>query len=51
MPVIDDAVRARMREADAITDRLVRPAFAVLDANERTVFVDGLHEIQRALTS
>lgn len=51
VPVINDAVRARMQEADAITDRLVRPAFAVLDAKERTVFVDGLHEIQRALTS
>lgn len=51
VPVIDDSVRVRMRETDAITDRLVRPAFAVLDANERRVFVDGLHEIQRALTS
>ena len=48
-PVIDDAVRAQMTEAEALTDRLVGPAFAALAADERIAFVSALHACQVAL--
>ena len=50
-PVIDDDVHAKMDAAEALTDALVTPAYAVLDDAERTAFVDGLHAIQAALTA
>lgn len=50
-PVIDDALRARMADVEALTDRLVTPAYAVLDPAERVAFVDGLHAIQTALSA
>ena len=50
-PVIDDAVVAKMAAAEALTDRLVAPAYAVLDADERTAFVNGLQAIQAALAA
>jgi len=49
-PVIDEAVHSRMAAAEALTDQLVAPAFAVLDAGEREAFVAGLLGIQAALT-
>lgn len=48
-PVIDEAVKAKMDEAEALTDRLVTPAYAVLDEAERVAFVAGLHAIRAAL--
>jgi hypothetical protein len=50
-PVLDDAVRAKMDDAEGLTDRLVTPAFAVLDEVQRVSFVAGLRSIQAALSS
>jgi hypothetical protein len=50
-PVIDDAVQAKMAAAEALTDELVTPAYAVLDDSERVAFVAGLVAIQAALTA
>lgn len=50
-PVVDDAARARMDEAEALTDRLVRPAYAVLDQDERRAFLAGLTAIEAALAA
>jgi len=50
-PVIDDAIQTKMAAAEALTDVLVTPAYAVLDANERESFVAVLHAIQAALTA
>lgn len=50
-PVIDEGVEAKMDEAEALTDRLVTPAYAVLDDGERAAFVAGLHAIRAALTA
>ncbi len=51
VPQIGDAERAKMVEAEDITDRLVGPAYSVLDDAERVAFVDTLRLIQTALTS
>ena len=48
-PVIDDAVHAQMDAAEELTDRLVLPAFAVLDDADRAALVEGLQRIQSAL--
>lgn len=50
-PVVDDEVRSRMDEAEDITDRIVTPAYAVLDEAERAAFVAGLRAIEAALTA
>lgn len=50
-PVVDDAVRAAMVEAEALTDRMVRSAYAALDEAERETFVAGLRRVQAALTA
>ncbi|MEY4175674.1 MAG: hypothetical protein RI900_2839 [Actinomycetota bacterium] len=48
-PEIDDAHRALRAEAEALTDRIVRPAFAVLDQAQRAAFVGTLQHIAAAL--
>ncbi|HAP74627.1 MAG TPA: hypothetical protein DCR14_00910 [Acidimicrobiaceae bacterium] len=48
-PVIDDALLGRMAEAEALTDRIVLPAFAVLDQAERAAMVAGLAAVGAAL--
>ena len=50
-PVVDDAVRAAMAEAETLTDRMVRSAYAALDEPERDVFVAGLRGVQAALSA
>jgi len=48
-PEIDDTHRALHAEAEALTDRIVRPAFAVLDQGQRAAFVGTLQRIAAAL--
>lgn len=48
-PEVDDTHRALHAEAEAITDRVVRPAFAVLDQGQRAAFVSTLQHIAAAL--
>jgi hypothetical protein len=50
-PVVDDAVQAKMAEAEALTDRIVAPAYAVLDEAERDAFVSGLQRLVAALAA
>lgn len=50
-PTVNDDVLKKMEEAEALTDKIVEPAFAVLDETERKILVDGLHAAQQALTS
>ena len=50
-PVVDDEVQAKMAEAEALTDRIVRQAYAVLDASERQAFVAGLGAVAAALAA
>jgi hypothetical protein len=50
-PTLDDSVQAKMAEAEALTDRLVTPAYAALPQAERAAFVATLAAIQVALTS
>jgi len=50
-PEIDDEVVAKMAAAEALTDALVAPAYAVLNAGERESFVSVLHAIQVALAA
>jgi hypothetical protein len=45
-----DEARAAMAEAEALTDRIVRPAYAVLDEAGQQALLDGLAGIQAALT-
>jgi hypothetical protein len=48
-PVITDVERAKLAAADALTDRLVLPAFSALDADGRAALVSGLEHIAAAL--
>lgn len=48
-PATTDADRAALDAAEALTDRLVRPAYAVLDAAEADALVAGLDAIAAAL--
>ncbi len=48
-PEIDDIHRALHAEAEALTDRIVRPAFSVLDQSQREEFVSTLGHIAAAL--
>lgn len=49
IPVVTDAHHARMAEAETLTDRIVEPAFAVLNDTERSALVEGLRAIKSAL--
>lgn len=49
-PEITDADRAKLATADEITDRIVLPAFSVLDEAGRTALVTGLDRITAALS-
>jgi hypothetical protein len=46
LPADTPAIRALMAESDAMTDRLVTPAYSVLDAIERQAFLDGLQAMK-----
>ena len=48
-PEVTDAHHRQMSEAEALTDRMVESAFAVLNDAERTALVDGLRNIKAAL--
>ncbi len=48
-PEITDETHRLLAEAEVITDRIVRPAYAVLDEAEAAALVGGLHAIQAAL--
>ena len=50
-PLVDDAVQAKMAEAEALTDRIVGPAFAVLDEAGQQAFVSGLQRLCAALAA
>ena len=50
-PVVDDAVRASMVEAERLTDLMVRGAYAALGVAERDTFVSGLRAVQAALAA
>lgn len=49
MPVIDDAVKARLRQAEDLTDALVEPAYGVLSDTERAALVAGVQAAKDAL--
>jgi hypothetical protein len=49
-PIIDDLVREAMVEAERITDRIVTPAYAVLDGAGRNALVAGAEAIKAALS-
>ncbi|MCB0954868.1 MAG: hypothetical protein R2694_13030 [Ilumatobacteraceae bacterium] len=50
-PTIDDDLRARMDDAEALTDRMVVPAFAVLSDAEREVFATGVRALADVLAA
>jgi len=50
-PVITDVERGLMVEAEALTDRLVRPAYAVADGNQADAMVAVLDAMKKALTA
>jgi hypothetical protein len=50
-PNIDDDLRARMAAAEDLTDKLVAPAYGVLNAQERKDFLAGAQAIAAALAS
>lgn len=50
-PEVTDADRRAHAEAEALTDRLVLPAWSVLDEAGRDAFVDGLARIEAAFTA
>ena len=49
--VITDQDRERLADAEAMTDTIVGPAYAVLDQAGRTALVDGLGAIKTALAT
>jgi hypothetical protein len=49
-PTITDVEIAQLAAADALTDRLVLPAYSVLDAAGRDALVSGLDRMEQALT-
>lgn len=49
-PLIDDVVRAKMLEAEALTDKIVSPAYAVLDDDGRNALLAGAQAIKAAVT-
>lgn len=50
-PTVTDAHHAQMAEAEAITNRIVEPAFAVLSDSQRTTLVGGLKAMKAALAA
>jgi hypothetical protein len=50
-PVIDDDLRDRMVAAEELTDKLVAPAYGVLNAQARHDFLAGAQAIAAALAS
>ena len=50
-PEITDATHAAMREAEALTNRIVTPAYAVLDEAQRRDLVDVLGRIHASLSA
>ncbi len=48
-PLIDDAVIQKMSEAESLTDRLVAPAYGVLDESGRAALFAGAQAIKAAL--
>ena len=48
-PVIDDAVRAKLDEAERITDAICAPAYAVLNDAEQAALLAGLEAVGEAL--
>ena len=51
VPEPTDDERSRLQAADALTDRLVQPAFGVLDDAGRQHLLDGLDAMAKALSS
>jgi hypothetical protein len=49
MPVIDDAVKAKMAQAETLTDSICESAYVVLSDAERTALVAGLDAAKAAL--
>jgi hypothetical protein len=50
-PQTDDDARRRLDEAEKLTDRIVAPAFAVLDEKERDDLLVGATAIKQALSA
>ena len=50
-PQIDDDARRRLDEAEKVTDRIVAPAFAVLNEKERNDLLAGATTIKQALSA
>lgn len=50
-PTITDADRSKMVEAEALTDRLVTPAYAVLDDDQQQALLIGLDRIEAAIVA
>ena len=50
VPEFTEPMHAAMAEAEALTDRLVTPAYAALNEAQQSALVDGLHAIQKAHT-
>ncbi len=48
-PNIDEDVRQKMSEAETLTDKLVSPAYGVLDESGRASLIAGAHAIKSAL--
>ena len=51
MPVIDDAINAKMAEAERLTDAIVESAYGTLSDAERDALVDGIQAAKKALAS
>lgn len=51
MPEITDAVKAQMKEAEVLTDKIVEPAYAVLTEAQRSALVNGLNAVKAALSA
>lgn len=49
VPTVTDIDRRRLADVDATTDRLVAPAYAVLDDAGRRALVDGMHALRDVL--
>lgn len=49
LPAVTDVDRQRLAEAEQLTDRLVRPAFDVLDADGRSALLAGLRSMAALL--
>jgi hypothetical protein len=51
MPVIDDAINAKMAEAERLTDAIVESAYGTLSDAERNALVNGIQAAKEALAS